>query len=61
MTQTTSTWLVRCTNPQCGYSYENFGQLDVICPRCGGFTAVTERIDILYPNQDNTSSVYNQQ
>jgi len=54
-TQYKSTWSLRCTNPQCGHSYENHGQPDVICPRCGGFVAVNERIDIVI-NQPRDNS-----
>ena len=38
-----SKWLLHCTS--CWHAYETAGpERDVICPRCGGFVAITEQI-----------------
>ena len=38
-------WLLHCTNPECGHSFDQTsGEPDVICRRCGGFVEVNERI-----------------
>lgn len=41
-----SKWILHCTNPACGYAFENAGERDVICKRCGGFVDITEQITI---------------
>ena len=42
-----SKWSLHCTNPACGYAFENSGtERDAICKRCGGFVEITEQITI---------------
>jgi rRNA maturation endonuclease Nob1 len=43
-----SKWSLHCTNPTCGYAFENSGtERDVICKRCGGFVEITEQINFI--------------
>ena len=51
MILTKSTWSLRCTNLQCGYSYSReSGEPDVVCQRCGGFVEVNEHITFVDVN-----------